>query len=157
RTPEAERTGGQQEIVEQTARLITVSPQEISRGMSPEDRAKLKSLQDQLKPFDKLKPSPLPVAMGLRDAEGAPPKTFLLERGELSNRAAEVQPGFPIILTANLQAAPARIEPPKPATTGRRTALAQWLTRPEHPLTARVLVNRLWQHHFGRGLVPTAN
>jgi hypothetical protein len=49
--------------------------------------------------------------------------------------------------------------PPKPLahSTGRRLWLAQWLTRPDHPLVPRVLVNRLWQGHFGRGLVPTAN
>jgi hypothetical protein len=49
------------------------------------------------------------------------------------------------------------LELPRPGatTTGRRLALAKWLTQPDHPLTARVLVNRIWQHHFGQGLVST--
>jgi hypothetical protein len=59
-----------------------------------------------------------------------------------------------------LEAAPPRVlvDPKGPAPQGTdRLALADWLTRPDHPLTARVLVNRLWQHHFGRGIVATPN
>jgi hypothetical protein len=54
-----------------------------------------------------------------------------------------------------MQATSVRIEPPSPQTTGRRSALAQWIASADNPMTARVLVNRLWQHHFGRGIVPT--
>src|SRR4029077_17555015 len=51
----------------------------------------------------------------------------------------------------------ARVEAPHPRTSGRRSALARWLTDPANPVTARVLVNRIWQGHFGRGLVDNAN
>src|SRR6202035_4546337 len=65
----------------------------------------------------------------------------------------EVQPGFLTILDAG----PAKIVPPAlaPESTGRRTALARWLTDPENPLPARVMVNRIWHYHFGRGIAGT--
>jgi hypothetical protein len=156
-TPPEKRDGGQIELVQQTARFLTVSAQEISRAMKEPDRARHKELQEQLKKFDGKKPAPLPVTMGLRDAGPTPPKTFLLERGELSQRAEEVEPGFPIILTPGHKTIAARIQPVSAASTGRRAALARWLTDPQNPLTARVMVNRIWQHHFGRGIVATAS
>jgi hypothetical protein len=156
-TPEAKRTPKQNEVVEKTRRLLEVSPQEVVKALSEEDRARHRKLQDEVKKHDAKKPAPLPVATGLQDAGPQAPKTFLLERGELGNAAEEVQPGYPVILAADHKPAPARVEACLPGSTGRRTALADWITRPDHPLTARVMVNRIWQHHFGRGLVPTAS
>src|SRR5262249_22642351 len=88
----------------------------------------------------------LPVAMGLSNAGGAAPKTFVLERGELGSPGDEGVPGFPLVLHS-----------PEPLPPARRTALSNWLSVPANPLTARVLVNRLWQHHVGLGLVATPN
>jgi Protein of unknown function (DUF1553)/Protein of unknown function (DUF1549) len=82
--------------------------------------------------------------------DGPSAKTYLLVRGELSNRGEEVHPGFPVAL------GPSKAEI-TPAGAGSRALLATWLTRPDNPLTARVFVNRLWQHHLGRGLVVSSN
>jgi hypothetical protein len=147
-TPLERRTPRQKELAEKTARLLDVSPQAVVAALSPADKARHEELRGQIKHFDDRKPPPLPVAMGLQDAATAP-KTFVLERGELSQRGDEVQPGFPVILAPN--------DPPRSETAGRRATLARWVASADNPLTARVLVNRLWQHHFGRGLVPTPN
>ncbi len=156
-TPQARRSPAQKELAAKTARLLVIKPGEVARVLNAADRARHQVLLTQLGRFEPQKPRPLPVAMGLQDAGGQAPKTYLLERGERGSRGQEMQPGFPVILTPGHRPRPARIEPMRPTTSGRRAALARWLTRPDHPLTARVLVNRLWQHHFGRGLVPTAS
>jgi hypothetical protein len=84
--------------------------------------------------------------------EEAAPATHVLRRGDPYRPREEVGPGVPMVLGKQPDA-------PKPVgkTSGRRLWLAQWLTSPENSLTARVMVNRVWQGHFGRGLVPTAN
>src|SRR5262249_36594581 len=106
-------------------------------------------LLDEIKRFDSRKPA-MPLTMGLQD-DVKPVKTFVLAQGELTRPGEEVKPGFPIILATPGNA---RIQP-RASSTGRRSALAERIAAKENPLTARVLVNRLWQHHFGRGLVAT--
>lgn len=83
------------------------------------------------------------------------PKTFVHFRGNPNVPGDEVQPGFPEVLGVPDPALPA---PPTDAqTTLRRTVLANWIASQENPLTARVMMNRVWQGHFGRGLVRTPN
>lgn len=87
------------------------------------------------------------------DAE-APP-SFLMEKGDFRRPGPEVSPAF--VRAANPMGLAVAAPGEGSTTTGRRKALAEWLTNPEHPLTARVMVNRLWQHHFGRPIVGTPN
>jgi mono/diheme cytochrome c family protein len=83
-----------------------------------------------------------------------PEQTWLLDRGDPMQRTQPVEPGVPAALQeAERSEAPDSSSPATERT--RRVALALHLTQPEHPLTARVIVNRIWQHHFGTGLVAT--
>ncbi len=152
RTPEDQRTGGQKELVETSLRLVNVSSMEIQNAMPEAEKSRHRDVQAQIKKLEAKKPA-LPIAMGIKDAAGPLPKTYLLERGEPANRGAEIEPGFPIVLLPSQKPQPAAIAPAT-GTSGRRTALANWVSAADNPLTARVMVNRLWQHHFGRGLVP---
>lgn len=98
------------------------------------------------------KPEPLIQALWDR---GEPTPVYVYRRGDPLNAGDVVSPGAPSVLSAssgNLE-----IQPPWPGakSTGRRLAFAHWLTRPDHPLTARVQVNYLWHQHFGQGLVKT--
>lgn len=99
---------------------------------------------------------PAGLEQALRVKEHGPdaPPTFVLARGSPAARTTEVRPGFPEVLGFD---DPQIVPPASGDSTGRRLALAQWIASPQNPLTARVLVNRIWQWHFGRGLVRSAN
>ncbi len=94
----------------------------------------------------------LAVREGGRDA----PTTNVLIRGNAATPGDEVGPSFPQVFGGGTP----QIVAPENAlfpTSGRRLAFARWLARPEHPLTARVMANRVWHYHFGRGIVPTTS
>ncbi len=115
---------------------------------SDEARAAYAALQAELKKFDHLKPKPLPEAFVATDAGSeAPPTRLATRKGE-----QEIAPGFPFIVDSELP----KITPTK-SSTGRRTVLADWITRPDNQLSTRVIVNRVWQYHFGRGIVASAS
>ncbi len=88
---------------------------------------------------------------------GTPPSIRLLQRGSADAPGPRVTPGFLSVLSS-----PGKTDAVKPPaavgpTSGIRLAFAEWLTSPEHPLTARVIVNRIWQGHFGTGIVATSD
>ena len=76
-------------------------------------------------------------------------------RGNAHAPGEAVQPAFPSCLDPPQAVIPPRAE--GAASSGRRRVLAEWIASPDNPLTARVMVNRIWQHHFGRGIVPSPN
>ncbi|HEX2475449.1 MAG TPA: DUF1553 domain-containing protein, partial [Lacipirellulaceae bacterium] len=123
------------------ARLAAATDEEVKETVE----AELKQLHDEKPPFDS--------ALAVSEIGGTPPVTHILYRGDVSLPREEVSPAFPAVFGV---AAPQLSDSGEGATSsGRRRALADWIASPENPLTSRVIVNRIWQHHFGVGLVPT--
>ena len=102
-----------------------------------------------------------PMAMSLRNADDPPygpvvPPTYVQIRGEFDNHGEAVEPGFLSAITGNSDPAVIPLDRYKRhPNRNRRATLAKWIASSDNPLTARVMVNRLWQHHFGRGIVET--
>lgn len=143
-----ERSPLEQQLATLAFRQVTYEWERIDGKVKGADKEKLVALRKKLAESDALKPAPLPKTATLADlGPHAPP---VMIPGKESR--GEVLPGFPTILDEGDAAVT-----PLAGSTGRRSALARWITRPENPLTARVLVNRLWQQHFGRGIAAASS
>jgi hypothetical protein len=95
------------------------------------------------------------AALCVTESGSRAPDTFVLIRGNAHVKGDKVEPAFPVVLGG---VKPVLSSPPTGAKTcGRRLALANWIASPANPLTARVMVNRIWQYHFGRGIVRSSS
>ncbi|MBC7924795.1 MAG: DUF1553 domain-containing protein, partial [Bryobacteraceae bacterium] len=144
-------------LVTQYESAARVTDDEVRACMTPEEAAKLHEIEKALVRMYAGYQSK-PFACGIADSWNVAPRTFLPSRGSRPER--EVQPGFFTVLGGGEVPPPAEKREatgpiPLMPTTGRRSALAKWITDPANPLTARVMVNRVWQYHFGVGLVAT--
>ncbi len=146
--PAAERTPREQQIVDLAWRQVSYewSYKRFPARIKEPAKTERNKLLAQLRIAEKDKPVPLAVAPQAADIGAAASPTLIPKKEKLG----EIAPGYLSVLDEG----PATINAGFKNSTGRRATLAQWLTRPENPLATRVIVNRVWQHHFGRGLAP---
>jgi hypothetical protein len=95
------------------------------------------------------------MALSVARTTSKPPETYVFNRGNPHVKKDQVTPGFPEIFETADPVLPST--GPDARSSGRRSVLAEWIASPENRLTSRVMVNRIWQHHFGRGLVRSSN
>ena len=152
-TPAEKRTPIQWHMYYKAKPQLSHTEQEGAKLLKGEPAKRYAVLKSELKKFDAIKPAELPIAQAMIDNEApGAPKTFVLRAGAYDAPLEEVQPGFLSILDAT----DATITKPNGLpTSGRRSALANWLADAKNPLTARVMVNRVWHYHFGKGIAGT--
>ncbi len=147
------RTEEQDRLVRKHAKAMTAEPGKMKAAMPEPVRAAWQGRRQEMDALAAQAPTPLPTASGMTDAGPDAPPMRLLRKGNPANPGDVIEPGFLSVLPSGALPAP----DPSASTTGRRKALADWAASPSNPLTARVIVNRLWQGHFGRGIVATAS
>jgi hypothetical protein len=146
--PVAERTPYDIQIADLVERQVIAERALIDGKIKGKVRERWSELMRKMAEFDKEKPRDLPPALVVTDIGAVAAPTTIPSDPE----KRDVAPAFLTVLGGE----PPKFEP-RNGSTGRRLALGKWLTRADHPLAARVMANRIWQHHFGRGLVSTSN
>ena len=148
RTDPKNRTPKQKELIEGFNERLDLETRAEASG---KEKLELEGLQGRIKAGNDARPPEPPRAYVWYEDDPEPPVSRVLLRGDVSTPGDEVHPGVPAVLARS------QLEPPQPTkkTTGRRLWLARWVTAPDNPLVARVMVNRLWQWHFGEGLVAS--
>jgi hypothetical protein len=147
--PKDKRTAEQKRLASDAEAQIKPAWDEVVAIMPPDARAEREKLRERLHEIEATAPNPLAAAYSFVNTGEAVPQSFVLRLGDPHDRIDPVAPAVPFVLRAGYQI------PEGPA--GRRSALANWLASRDNPLTARVMVNRIWQFRMGAGLVRTPN
>jgi hypothetical protein len=145
RTAGDKRSDEQKKLVQQNQAALD---QELAAALPKTFQSEIQALVDRQTKTRQSLPD-LPRGYFFVEPNPNPPVTNVLLRGKSGSPGAVAGPGFPSVLMETQPEFPALTGP----TSGRRLELATWLTSPSNPLTARVIVNRVWQFHFGEGLV----
>ena len=148
---EADRSLLERQLGALAFRQIAYEHDQVPNVIKGAAKAKWDALQKMLKRHDALRPVPPGPVLTATDLGPVSPSTVI--PGD--RKQESIEPGYLSVLDPG----PVRVapSPAAPQSTGRRLALARWLTRPDNPLSTRVIVNRVWQYHFGRGLAGTAS
>ena len=133
---------------------VALVEKRVPQFVSADQFDRYKELTQQRQALQRSPPPGLAQALCVKEHGAETPETFVLVRGNPGVPSDEVQPGFPQVLSPP---EPDIAPPASDESAGRRLALAEWIASPENPLTARVMANRIWQHHFGRGIVRSTN
>jgi hypothetical protein len=158
------RTERGKELAKKFSKELKVEDDDVRALLSTERREEWDRLSADLKRIQNEQPMPLPTAVAFADSGAEPRDNWLLGRGDFHSRKEPLELGFVSVLTHGKSAAEyyqeARASRLRDDSTQQRRALAEWMTDLDHgagSLAARVIVNRVWQHHFGEGLVRTPN
>ncbi|HTE17871.1 MAG TPA: PSD1 and planctomycete cytochrome C domain-containing protein, partial [Armatimonadota bacterium] len=136
------------------ARRIPIIKERITRLVTQEEFDSYLRLVEERAQLRMSAPPSMEQALAVTEVGAKPRDTFILLRGNAHARGEKVEPGFPTVLGAPEP----KIQPePRGESSGRRLALARWIGSKENPLTARVMANRMWHYHFGRGIVRSTS
>jgi hypothetical protein len=147
--------GGERDDFKHEANRLALLRKHVPDLLSREAFDRYVALRTEQRTLEKNRPTALAQALCVTEVGCTPRETFVLLRGNPQAKGEKVEPAFPSVLTDTPPALPHPI--PERLTSGRRRVLADWIASSQNPLTARVLANRLWQYHFGRGIVRSAS
>ena len=152
-TPAGKRTEGQRLNALQVEKTLGVSRGEVESSLPPKEREEACQLREKITLLDLKRPK-IETAMTMEEKNGATaPEAHFLHHGSIGQKGSVMKPGTLTVASNGEWNFPA---PPAGGTSSlRRKGFSEWIVSPANPLTPRVMANRLWQHHFGEGLVRT--